>query len=56
VELYTNANRYARNTLFTDSVDLYPDPWRLDGVIDALKNLEETQPDKRPKIMEYEGG
>ena len=56
VELYTNANRYARNTLFTDSVDLYPDPWRLDGVIDALKDLEETQPGKRPKIMEYEGG
>jgi len=56
VDLYTNANRYARNTLFIDSVDLYPDPWRLDDVINALKDLSETQPRYRPKIMEYEGG
>jgi len=56
VDLYTNANRYARNTYFIDSVDLYPDPWKLDHVIWALKDLERTQPGRRPKIMEYEGG
>jgi|ECHhosMinimDraft_1075155.scaffolds.fasta_scaffold00769_6 beta-galactosidase len=56
VDLYTNANRFARNTYFIDSVDLYPESWRLDQVVWALKDLQATQPMTRVKIMEYEGG
>ncbi|MGC8615022.1 MAG: beta-galactosidase [Thermoprotei archaeon] len=56
VDLYTNANRHARNTNFIDSLDLYPDPWKLDFVTSSIKNIALTQPSYRPKIMEYEGG
>jgi len=56
VDLYTNVNRYVRNTEFIDSVDLYPRPWDVNTVIAAFKDLESTQPGRRVKIMEYEGG
>jgi beta-galactosidase len=55
VPIYTNANRYARNAGFIDSLDLYPDPWDLDGVVKAFEDIRATQ--RGPiKIMEYEGG
>ncbi|ADM27720.1 Beta-galactosidase [Ignisphaera aggregans DSM 17230] len=56
VDLYTNMNRYARNTDFIDSIDLYPRPWDIKSVINAFKDLLETQPGRNLKIMEYEGG
>ncbi|MGC8633021.1 MAG: beta-galactosidase [Thermoprotei archaeon] len=55
-ELYTNANRYARNSGFIDSLDLYPDPWNIEFVISSIKDMAITQPATPPKIMEYEGG
>ncbi len=56
VDLYTNANRFARNTNFIDTLDMYPDPWKLDSVVGQLKDIAVTQPSFAPKIMEYEGG
>ncbi len=56
VDLYTNANRFARNTNFIDALDMYPDPWKLDSVVSQLKDIAVTQPSFAPKIMEYEGG
>ncbi|WP_449462156.1 beta-galactosidase [Tardisphaera miroshnichenkoae] len=56
VDLYTNANRFARNTNFIDALDMYPDPWKLDSVVNQLKDIAVTQPSFAPKIMEYEGG
>jgi len=55
-ELYTNANRYARNSGYIDSLDLYPDPWNIEFVISSIKDMAVTQPATPPKIMEYEGG
>ena len=54
-KLYTNVNRYVRNTIYTDALDLYPNPWDLNSVISSIKDLLETQGGK-PKILEYEGG
>jgi len=56
VDLYTNVNRFARNTEFIDSVDLYPNPWDIKSVINSFKDLLQSQPGKNLKIMEYEGG
>ncbi|MFP3220469.1 MAG: beta-galactosidase, partial [Candidatus Marsarchaeota archaeon] len=56
VDFYTNANRFARNTNFIDTLDLYPDPWMLEPVISAIKDISSTQPYLPPRIMEYEGG
>ncbi|MGC8570918.1 MAG: beta-galactosidase [Caldivirga sp.] len=54
-KLYTNVNRYVRNTIYTDALDLYPSPWDLNSVLWSIKDLLETQ-GGRPKILEYEGG
>ena len=56
VTLYTNANRYARNTDFVDTLDLYPDPWNLNRVLYLFNDMKQTQPFHNLKIMEYEGG
>lgn len=56
VDLYTNHNKFARNTSFIDTVDLYPNQWDLNPVLREIKELAESQPTFRPKIMEYEGG
>mgnify|MGYP001772759428 CR=1 FL=1 len=55
VPLYTNVNRYARNTMYIDALDLYPSPWDLDSVVNSIRDLLETQ-GPPPKILEYEGG
>jgi beta-galactosidase len=54
-KLYVNVNRFVRNTIYTDALDLYPDPWDLNQVVGGIKDLVETQ-GGRPKILEYEGG
>ncbi|MGC8614861.1 MAG: glycoside hydrolase family 35 protein [Thermoprotei archaeon] len=54
-KLYANSNRYVRNTVFTEAVDLYPGRWDIGSVITSLKDLVETQ-GGNPKILEYEGG
>lgn len=54
-KLYVNVNRYVRNTIYTDALDLYPNTWDLNPVINSIKDLMETQ-GGRPKILEYEGG
>lgn len=55
VPLYTNVNRYVRNTIYTDTLDLYPNVWDLDSVVGSFRDYLETT--KGPiKIMEYEGG
>jgi len=56
VTLYANANRFARNTDFIDTLDLYPDPWDLNRVIYSFNDMKQTQPFHNLKIMEYEGG
>jgi len=56
VDLYTNENRFARNTVFIDALDLYPDPWDVGSVVSRFKDLLATQPGRPLKIMEYEGG
>ncbi len=56
VPLYTNANRYARNTNYVDTLDLYPNPWDLSSVIKSIKEVQQTQPSVAPEIMEFEGG
>jgi len=56
VDLYTNANRYVRNTDFIDTLDLYPNPWDLNRVIYLFNDMKQTQPFHNLKIMEYEGG
>mgnify|MGYP001772493126 CR=1 FL=1 len=56
VTLYTNMNRYVRNTDFVDTLDLYPDPWDISRVISRFNDIMQTQPFQNLKIMEYEGG
>lgn len=56
VDMYTNVNRYVRNTEFIDALDLYPQPWDLDSVLAAYKDFFKTQPYIPLRILEYEAG
>ncbi|MBO3800376.1 MAG: beta-galactosidase [Candidatus Brockarchaeota archaeon] len=56
VPIVHNADRFLRGTQIIDSIDIYPDPWDLEGPEKQAESLIEEQPDKPKMIMEFEGG
>jgi beta-galactosidase len=56
VPIVHNVNRFLRGTQVIDSIDIYPDPWDLEGPEKQAESLVEEQPDKPRMIMEFEGG
>ncbi|MEM1548644.1 MAG: beta-galactosidase [Thermoproteota archaeon] len=56
VPIVHNVDRFLRGTQIIDSIDIYPDPWDLDGPEKQAESLIEEQSDKPKMIMEFEGG
>ncbi|MEM3144782.1 MAG: beta-galactosidase [Thermoproteota archaeon] len=56
IPIVHNVDRFLRGTQIIDSIDIYPDPWDLDGPEKQAESLIEEQPDKPKMIMEFEGG
>ncbi|MBO3801886.1 MAG: beta-galactosidase [Thermoproteota archaeon] len=56
VPIVHNVDRYLRGTQVIDAIDLYPDPWSIEGPEKEAERLSEEQSDKPKAILELEGG
>lgn len=56
VPIVTNEIRAVRATNVADTLDLYPDPWRIEDVKRRVREIKTEQPETPPFVMELEGG